>query len=119
MIFTDKKEAVRFFTDVKAAILIHPELFQDDVADLKFVNDILESIASDWRPIDTIEGLPADLYEINKEGLVRNAKTQELLEVFYDIDKNVHHVWLLFEDKEWCIMGPALAELMFESEKKG
>lgn len=116
MNFPNKEEAVRFFTDVESAILTHPEAFQDDVTDLIFVSNMLKDLDGDWRPIDTLEGLPDDLYEINKEGLIRNAKTQELLEVFYDIDRNVHHVWLLFEDKEWYIIGPYLAERMFGSK---
>lgn len=116
MILPNKEEAVRFFTDVKVAIDSCPEVFQEYEFDLKFINDMLKKLDGEWKPIDTINGLPGDLYEINKEGLVRDAKTLKVLEVFYDIDRNVHHVCIFFgDDKEWCIIGPRLADLMFET----
>lgn len=115
MTFPDKEEAVRFFTDVQSAALTYPEAFEDDVLVLRFSTNMLKKLDGEWKPIDTINGLPGDLYEINKEGLIRDEKTLEVLEVFFDIDKNEHVVWLLHDDKEWCIIGPRLAELMFKT----
>jgi hypothetical protein len=114
--FPNKEEAVRFFTDVKTAISACPDVFQDAEIDIKLVDHFLDGFNGDWLPLDNLYGVPNDLYEISRDGVVRRTDTKETLEVVFDIDKNEFVVWILYGGKEWCLIAHRLAEMMF-SEK--
>jgi hypothetical protein len=112
----DKEEAIRFFTDVKRALSTDPYSFQDVELDLKFADYMLKTLSGEWKPIDTIERIPNYLYEINKEGLVRDEITQEVIEAEFDIDYNRYLVKVIVDEQVFYINGPRLAELMFKEE---
>jgi hypothetical protein len=115
MLFPDNEEAVRFFTDVKAAVIANPEVFQDDVLVLMFVEGMLESLTGEWKLIDTIISVPDSMYEINEEGIVRNKETREVVEPEYDIDVNAYVVKVSsISGNRIFLDGPTLAGIMFD-----
>lgn len=113
MEFPDKEEAVRFFTDVKAAIVSYPEAFQDDGLDLKFTNQMLDSLSGEWK---ILPRLPEPYYEINQDGHIRHKVTQEIIKPTFEVAWGKEVVKLRMDGETYYFDGPPIAEAMFGSE---
>lgn len=117
MIFPDKKEAVRFFMDVKSAMLTCPEAFQDVELNLSFADVMLKGLSGDWRDIDTLALIPSGLYEVNEHGHIRFTHTEEVVAPEFDMDYNEYLVKVTVNGKALYINGPHLAALMFNKDE--
>lgn len=93
---------------------------KDDV--YTFLGEIIDQLNAqtdgDWIHIDLYRGLSTP-WEVNREGLIRNRKTREVIDPEFDIDYNKYLVKVELNGEFWWLNGPGLAEIKFNNAEPG
>jgi hypothetical protein len=109
----DSERAKRMFELLEPTPLFHTveglDFTEQDV--YAFLCELIDQLADgDWKPIPYIP--PG--YEINREGVIRNIDTKQVVGPEYDIDYNCYVVKLYLNNQDYWVRGPRLAEDLFK-----